>query len=309
MDDRIHYEISGGGYLLAAFGNAQRTDRLVSLLIKVALLLNIAASAFAGDSVRSVQSLEAFTEPYRSIVVASPEPGRIAKLHVHRGSIVKAGDLLVELDTTVLAASRRIAEQRATTRAKVEAARVESEKKKRRYETLAALSNDGVGTPEELAEAEANARIAELGVTSAEEELQQYALELEEIITRIEQRRIRAEFDGIVTEIYRETSEFVSSVEPELVTLVDLSQLRAAFYLPTEDALKLSHGTTVGVKLIPADTTMRGTIEYIAPTTQAESGRVRVDVLIDNSSGAYRSGLRCTLTKQSALQPRFIEAK
>jgi multidrug efflux pump subunit AcrA (membrane-fusion protein) len=40
---------------------------------------------------------------------------------------------------------------------------------------------------------------------------------------------------------------------------------------------------------------LEGTIEFISPVTDAESGTVRVKVRMDNRSGLFRSGQRCSL--------------
>jgi multidrug resistance efflux pump len=117
------------------------------------LLLTFAATTIADDSHFST-SWEAFTEPYQLIEVAAPEAGRVAKVHVKRGSRVHAGDVLVELDNSVLQVKRKMAQKRIENRARLEAARVEFEKQQRRYDTLLALSREGAGTPDELREAE-----------------------------------------------------------------------------------------------------------------------------------------------------------
>lgn len=101
--------------------------------------------------------------------------------------------------------------------------------------------------------------------------------------------------DGVITDIHREVGEFVSAVEPQLATLVDLSRLRLSFFLDTQLALPLQEGQAVKMQAVGTDAKLAGTIEYVGPLTQADSGRVRVDVLVDNPTRQYRSGLRCRL--------------
>ena len=47
-------------------------------------------------------------------------------------------------------------------------------------------------------------------------------------------------------------------------------------------------------------------VEYVAPVTNADSGRVRIEVVIENERRKYRSGVRCrmqeTFSQQSMLQ-------
>ncbi|MCA8998642.1 MAG: efflux RND transporter periplasmic adaptor subunit [Planctomycetaceae bacterium] len=238
---------------------------------------------------------EAFTEPYRTIDVAAAEPGRIAQVHIRRGSRVREGDLLVELDSSVLEASQKAAARRVANTARLEALKVDHQLKQRRYETLLALSREGAGTAEELLTSESEARIAELQIEAAREELEQAQLELAEIEARIEQRRIRAYFDGIVTEVRKDPGEFVSAVEPEVATIVDLSRLRITFYLPTSRVEPLEEGQGCKLTLVDGSRGFAGTVEYVGPLTQADSGRVRVDIVIENGNQDLRSGMRCLL--------------
>ncbi|MCA9054686.1 MAG: efflux RND transporter periplasmic adaptor subunit [Planctomycetaceae bacterium] len=265
-------------------------------------LLLLSTTAVASEPTR--QGAEAFTEPYESIEVAASEPGRVRTVHVRRGSRVEAGALLLELDASVLEASRKVAAQRAGATARVEALRIDHQQKQRRYETIASLRRDGAVSPEELLSAESEMKIAALQVQAAIEELEQARLEVAEIEARVEQRRVRAPIAGIVTEVRREAGEFVSVSEPDVVTLVDLSRLRATFYLPTSEAVRLSEGYRAALLPAPGELAdvagpVAGVVEHIAPLTQADSGRVRVDVVIDNRLGQHRAGLRYMLSVDS----------
>lgn len=241
-------------------------------------------------------SWEAFTEPIAIIETATPEPGRVAKVHVKRGSRVAKGDLLVELDSSLLEAQRRIAAQKAESTYQAESAQVRFQKLHERAETLLALSRDGGGTTRnEVRDAEAEARIAELAVVATAEEQLQMQLQLAEIDVRLEQRRIRSWIDGVVLELHRDPGEYVSSAEPLVVTVVDLSRLRATFYLPTAQTSRLSENTAVTLQFVATGQKVVGTVEYLAQVTLADSGRVRLDILIDNPTGELRSGVRCSL--------------
>ncbi len=262
----------------------------------VALTLILAATvAGADDRPQALRAMEAFTEPFKVIDLAAPEAGRLASIHVQRGSRVKAGQLLVELDLQVQQAALKVAEQRAAVTARVEALRVEHNRKQRRYATLKELNRDGGGTADELLDAEAETQIAELNVQAAEEEIEQHKLELKELEAQIEQRRVYSKITGIVTEVPREVGEYVSSAEPHVITVVDLSRLRVTFFVPTETATSLDSGQQVAIQVNGRTQVVMGVIEYVGPITEADSGRVRVDVVIDNARGELRSGLRCSL--------------
>ena len=261
----------------------------------VLTIIAVAMAAQAEDHVTPVRAIEAFTEPFRVIELAAPESGRIALIHVQRGSRVEAGQLLVELDTSVQNASLRVAAQKASATARVQALRVEHVRKQRRYATLQGLSSEGAGTPDELLDADAEQQIAELNVRAAEEEIEQHKLELQELEAQIEQRRIHSKIAGVVTDVPREVGEFVTSAEPHVATVVDLSQLRITFFIPTESALTLEAGQKLAIHISGRTQPVTGQIEYVGSVTQADSGRVRLDVVVDNARGELRSGLRCSM--------------
>jgi multidrug efflux pump subunit AcrA (membrane-fusion protein) len=57
-------------------------------------------------------------------------------------------------------------------------------------------------------------------------------------------------------------------------------------------------GQPVTVEFAEAAINAPGKIEFVSPITEADSGTVRVKVLLDNPEGQYRCGVRCTLTLQ-----------
>lgn len=242
-------------------------------------------------------TLVAFTEPYQTVELAAAEMGRISVLNIRRGTQVQEGDLLCELDVATLAARRHSIEQRGTSTSRRDALEIEHHRKQRRYESLRSIVMAGGGTPEEIAEAEADVKIAALNVQAANEELEQVQLELAEIDAQIAQRQIRASMNGIIIDVHRHVGEFVPASDPKVATLVDLSRLRASFFLPTEAASRYREGQQTELRFSQSHQLAPCIVEYVGPLTYADSGRVRVDVVIDNSTKTYRSGIRCMLAE------------
>jgi len=238
---------------------------------------------------------EAFTEPIEEIKVAAADMGIVAKIHVNLGDTVSPHDLLVELDQSVLEATRQIAESKANNKARIKAAEVEYQIKQARYEKLVQLVRDGAGSPEEVERAKADAEVAQQEIQALREQAEQYRLEVRQYEAQIEQRRIRSPIRGQVVEIRKKVGEFVSANDPHLVSVVQIDTLRAIFFVPTQKAMQLQKEETVEVLFEETNQRTRAKVEFVAPITQADSGRVRVDVLIDNRTGEFRSGVRCRL--------------
>lgn len=252
-----------------------------------ALLLASSLSPYAYAEV-----FEGFAEPVRIIESAAAAEGRIAEVAVKRGDRVQRGDLLVMLDTSILEASLNIAKARAENTAKTEATQVEYELKQQRFDQLANLVKAGAGSPEEVKRARAEAQVAHLNVVAAQQEQQLAALQLAEIEARLEQRCVRSPVDGIVTEVLKEIGEHVSTSNPHVATVVELDQLRLTFYLPTQLAMQIAPGQSLNITFPELSQQDVGKVEYVSQVTQADSGRVRVDVLLDNSKDQSRSGIR-----------------
>ncbi len=250
----------------------------------------------------SAETYEGFTEPDRTLEVSAADMGRVDEVHVKRGDRVQQGALLMTLDTRVLEAARRAVAAKAKSVARLEALRVEHELRENRYRKLLELQRDGAGSPEEANRAKADADVARLNVRAAEDDLQLSQLELAEIESRIEQRRIRSPVDGNVTDVLKDVGEFVSTNQPHVATIVQLHVLRVTFYLPTEVAMSLQEGRTVRLTFPDFQTETTGHVEYVAEVTEADSGRVRVDVLLDNGQRKWRSGIRCRISLPAAAE-------
>ena len=261
------------------------------LLCFVLLLAAIPATASETDR----HAASAFLVPHRRVRLAAGEPGLVARVAITRGSRVRAGEVVVELDRGVLLAQRRIAEAEAADTAAVDAKRVELELAERRLQRMRELSRDGLGSDEELTQAEGNRRVAQLQWQAAEQARQRAGLRMAEVDARLAARQVVSPIDGVVTEVQPEAGEFLSAADPQVAEVVDISRLRASFYVSTAVAVTLATGSRVAMRLPETDQTATGTIEYVSELTRADSGRVRVDVTLDNADGRYRSGLRCTV--------------
>jgi RND family efflux transporter MFP subunit len=258
---------------------------------------------------RSSSSDEAFAEPIDSINVACGESGIVGDVLVKLGDEVTEDQLLFELDKTVLGAMLSVAQSKADSKAQLKASQVELETKTIRYQKLVELKKDGAGSAEEVIKSKADMDVAQQNVVAIQEQTEQYRLEMKQIEAQIEQRRIRSPMNGVVVEVKRKIGEFISINDPHVVTVVQLDTLKAVFHLPTTRAAKINQGDAVDIVFTETNQVALGIIEYVSPVTKAASGRVRVEVLIDNQERKYRSGLRCQIRhgseRTSMMSPNY----
>ena len=250
---------------------------------------------FLGANRIDAKRSEGFTEPYQTIDVAAAESGIVKDVRVELGQTVKKAEVLGTLDEDVLRASLEIAQLKANSTAAIEAATAELELKQQRLNALAEINRTGGGSRDEFSRAKADAELARAKLKLAEETLAADRLEVKKVEVQLQRRTIRSPIDGVVTDIHRDPGEFVSLTEPKLFTVVRLDRLRAKFYVPAEQSLRFSKAQRVKMSGQADDKLLTGEVEFVSPVTHAESGLVRVDVILDNRDGRLRSGQRLTL--------------
>ena len=252
----------------------------------VLLFVVSAAPALADD-------VEGFTEPYRTVNVGVTEVGIVSEMKVREGDTVQRGQALATLDQEVHLALLAIAEANMEIHGRLDSAKAELELNRDKLSKLQQLGLQGHARQEEISRARTNAAIAEANVRSVEEELLIRRLEYDKMAAQLQRRSILAPLDGVVITIHKEVGEAVAPNDPELVTLVQLTALKATFSVPSTqiDGLRLGAMLKLQIGQTPAE----GTVEFLSPTIDAESGTVRVKVRVENPDGRYLSGQRCSL--------------
>lgn len=262
-------------------------------LIAQSLFLLI-LSALAGESATG-ETMEGFTEPYRTINVASGETGIIEKLLVREGEQVQSGQPLARLDCDVQRAFLAIARQSMNAEGRLDAALAELRLRKERLEKLAPLRIEGHARQEEVDRAQAEVEMSEANVRTAREDLLNRKLEYQKIKVQLERRTVRAPVAGVVTTLHKQIGEFVAPNNPDVLTLVELDALLANFTVMSQQAKTLGVDQPIQVVFPASGHEATGYVELIAPVTDAESGTVRVKIRLDNSDGRLRSGERCRI--------------
>lgn len=240
-------------------------------------------------------TIESFTEPFRRIEIAPAEPGIIATVDVREGDVIQTGQQLASLESDVLRISLEIARLSRDARGRQRAARAERELRRVRLAKLEELRPKGHASGEEVERARAELEVAEANVLAIQEQNGIDELEYAKTQAMIERRIMRSPIDGVVTRVLRDQREFVTGNNPTVMTVVQLNPLRATFSVPTAVALKLRAGQTVQLSFPDVEKSAEGQVELISPITEAESGTVRVKVLLDNGQNQHRCGLRCLL--------------
>ncbi len=240
--------------------------------------------------------IEGFTEPYRNIDVAAADSGIISEMKVKEGEKVTKGQLLSELNNDVLKASLDIAERSRKSEGKLKSAKAEMRLKQERLTKLNILLQRQHASQEEVDRTAVEKEVAEAQLLNVEEELLIRSLEYDRIQVQIELRMVRSPLDGVVTKVSKDVGEFVSPADPVVVSIVQLDPLKAVFSVPGSAIDQIEQDGKISVLLGEGRGLVTGTVEFISPVTNAESGTTQIKVLLPNPNGEIRSGERCFIT-------------
>lgn len=266
----------------------QLHDKLLRTLAAALITYGFAATCVA-------ETVEGFSEPFRTIKVASAESGIVARVFVEEGAVVSAGQQLVTLDDEVHRMLLEIARKQMDATGRINSTRAEVELNRSRFAKLLELRQAGQAYQQEVDRARADVDVAEGRLLAIEEELALRRLEYKKIEVQLGRRTVTAPVSGVVTTLTKFPGEYVSPVDPEVATLVQLNPLRATFLMSRNQSMKLRVGSSATVTFVDSNLSAQGVVEQVSALTDAESGTVPVRIRIDNHEGRYRSGERCTM--------------
>ncbi|MEM7465606.1 MAG: efflux RND transporter periplasmic adaptor subunit [Pseudomonadota bacterium] len=254
------------------------------------LLLILAKVVFAA-------TYEGFTQPYSEAALSLTERGIVTAIHVKEGAMVGAGDLLLELDSSVLEATLAIAKAKQDARGSIVAAQARRDLAQKYFSRLSDLGRDGHAQFDEIAQAEADLAVAKAELQVAREQHGIHKLEVERLRQQIASRKLNAPFGGVVTKIQPKIGEVATIEREPLIHLAQLDHLQIVLYVLAEHIDGIEIGTEVLPKCGSAGQIVEATarIEYISPTIDPDSGTIQVKLSMTNHENALRSGLKCEL--------------
>jgi RND family efflux transporter MFP subunit len=232
-------------------------------------------------------------EPWKTSSVACAESGLVKSIAVKLGDRVQAGDVLATIDSSSIFFQRVIAEAQAAATGRIASARAEVELNERRVRAVETARANNFSSQLELERALADLKISQGRLAAETEEQAILRLQVDRLDEQIKQRTVVAPIDGIVVEIYKELGEYVAPNSPEVVRIVDVSRLRASFFLQLHEVHELPKNRKVTV-LLGTGEESPATIEHISPVADGESGLIELRVLIDNPDSRIL-GSRCSL--------------
>lgn len=235
------------------------------------------------------------TEAIARSMVAAEVSGMVEDFPVREGDFVKKGQILVRLTTTDALIRMKAA---TATKEKVRANLVFAKKELARYRQLKDTDSIAARKYDE----------ALYSQQSLEQELLGAEAQIELLKDEIEKKTVRAPFAGFVAKEHTQVGQWLPVGGPrEVVTLVDVSEIRITVDVPERYAVKLVTKSPVRV-LVPSlsDEPFIAKISAILPEGDANARTFPVRVILPNPGFKISSGMEARVafnigTKTNAL--------
>jgi membrane fusion protein, multidrug efflux system len=236
--------------------------------------------------------------PYEIVEVYPKVTGFVKWIKVDRGSRVKAGELIAQLEAPELIAQQSEAQakvQSAESQLGATEARLASDQST--YEKLkAAAVTPGVVAKNDLIVAEKAAQAAAAQMKAAQDNVSAAKQSLQSITEIEKYSQVRAPFDGIVTERNVHPGALVGAAggpgaSVPMVKVQTIARLRLVVPVPENYVAGIPEGTKVSFA-VPAypGQTFTGTVARISHAVDEKTRTMPVEIDVMNSSGRLASG-------------------
>jgi RND family efflux transporter MFP subunit len=268
------------------------TCKPISILL--AFLLCLGAAWANGTETTEGNEFEGLIEPFEIVNVGTPVEGVVEQVNVKRSALVKQGEPLVKLESSV--------ENSVVKRAKVLAA-VEGEIKlqkerlafaKRMHERVEELFQGEAISAEKRDEAKTEVSLALARLQKAEENRELAKLDLERARAMLNRRTIKSPIAGVVVERFVSPGEFVDS-QP-LVKLAQMNPLRVEVILPAAMLASIKPGMKADIKPeTQGDMNYSATVSIVDRVIDPASGTFGVRLELPNPDYQLPGGLKCSV--------------
>ncbi|MEG2631068.1 MAG: efflux RND transporter periplasmic adaptor subunit [Comamonas sp.] len=272
-----------------------------------------------GDIEASVAAIGTL-QPLRSVDVGAQVSGQITRLLVRAGDAVEKGQLLAEIDASVLAATVEAGQaQIASLRAQADDARAQHELAQQQHARQQQLASDEATRLEDLQTAAATLKSAAAHIAQYEAQIKQTAASLRADEARLGYTRIYAPIAGTVTSLDVKEGQTLNATyqTPTVLRIADLSRMTVWTDVSEADIRQVKSGMPAYFSTLGSDRRRwSGTVRQVLPAPSAAVGApaagggmppagtkaVQYTVLfdVDNPDGALMPQMTAQVTFVSA---------
>ena len=229
------------------------------------------------------------TEAFKSVQVKAETSGSVISQPIRKGTFVKNGELLCELE--VGTKSDVLSEAKvalALSLDELDASIHQYELRVQAAERQKSLLKRGVGTEAAVEAAELSASSAETQSLSKRQAVANVEARINRATTELNNTKIIAPFDGLLESDTAEYGDFMQTGAP-CGTLLALNPIKLIGYATETQVSKIDVNTTAGARLISGDT-VSGTVSFISRSADPTTRTFLVETTVPNENYEIREG-------------------
>jgi len=236
--------------------------------------------------------LDCLIYPYVHVSVSSSVEGVLDKVLVDRGDLVKAGQVIATLESSVEQAAVLQATARAEIESPLKSNRVREEFGVRRYVRTEEMYKKELVPIKEMDEAETSKLLAEIGVLEAQENRRIAETDLERAKAALALRTIASPVTGVVTERLLAPGEFAK--QAPILKIAQIHPLRIEVIAPVALLGRISTGIKAEIAPeAPVGGTHVAKVTVVDRVVDAASGTFGVRLELPNADYRLPAGLKC----------------
>lgn len=265
------------------------------VIVLAPLMLAMTGGGARGEVRDGDRRFDCVLEPHVRLKLATPVAGVLKQVLVDRGSQVRKGQVIAQLESAVEEANVELAAARAQNDATVKGKQARLDLATRKRERIAQLQTKGAASEVSLDEAETELRLAEQELREADYALRLAVLEHKRAVELLRQRSIASPADGVIIERNLGSGEYAYEQAP-IATLTQIDPLNVEVFVPVALFGHIQVGSRATVNPEdPVGGEYSATVDVVDNVFDARSGTVGIRLKLPNPQLRIPGGLRCKL--------------
>jgi RND family efflux transporter MFP subunit len=235
-------------------------------------------------------------EPFRKIEIRSTVEALIDTVKVERGSVVRKGQVLVQLESDVEKAALATAQYRAVMQGQMRSSEARLDYSRDKLRRREELSRQNFVSSQERDDAFAEMRVAEAELLAARDDRQLSTLETRRLQELLRLRTLTSPFDGVVTEVLQHPGELAQTGEGSrpILKLAQIHPLRVEVVLPVGLYGRIAENSAAEVETeVPAKARYKAKVQIVDKVVDSASGTFGVRLELPNPGGKIPAGVKC----------------
>jgi RND family efflux transporter MFP subunit len=265
---------------------AKKKTEAAKAQVEKVVIATVRTVAAEKKDLPQVVQITGSVKAHNEVQVLPKMPGRVTRVAVDVGSVVRAGDVLATTESVDMALRVKQAEaQVQATKAGLEQAKLQQANAARGFERAKALREKGAMTQLDYEQSEMGASLSAVGVQAAEAQVALASANLEMAQKALDDTRVTTPIGGVVTKKNVNTGAMANPAMPAFA-VQDQSSLKLEGSVPATYVPLVKAGMKVVVQIdeLPGKT-FEGTVTRIAPSLEAETRRGGVEVALTKGEG------------------------